>query len=122
MWASEKLVAMFNMVTQGYPCQVFAEEPTEPVVLKDSKENNKKLIDYIDTPATNLIRNNLKYYNDFITDAEIAVASSGNREVSLYNLKNKLLLNLLKGDGTLTNIKFSNNIIQSSINKSSVIL
>lgn len=120
MWASEKLVAMFNKVTQGYPCQVFAEEPVEPVVLKDSKENNKKRIDYIDTPATNLIRNNLKYYNDFIADAEIAVASSGNREVSLYNLKNKLFLNLLKGDGTLTNIKFSNKILKSSINKSSV--
>ena len=121
MWASEKLVAMFNKVTQGYPCQVFAEESVEPVVLKDSKENNKKLIDYIDTPATNLIRNNLKYYNDFIADAEIAVASNGNREVSLYNLKNKLFLNLLKGDGTLTNIKFSNKILESSINKSSMI-
>ena len=121
MWASEKLVAMFNKVTQGYPCQVFAEEPTEPVVLKDSKENNKKRIDYIDTPATNLIRTNLKYYNDFIADAEIAVASNGNREVSLFNLKNKLFLNLLKGDGTLTNIKFSNKIVKSSINKSSII-
>ena len=121
MWASEKLVAMFNKVTQGFPCQVFAEEPTEPVVLKDSKENNKKLIDYIDTPATNLIRNNLKYYNDFIADAEIAVASNGDRRVSLYNLKNKLFLSLLKGDGTLTNIKFSNKLIQSSINKSSII-
>ena len=121
MWASEKLVAMFNKVTQGYPCQVFAEEPVEPVVLKDSKENNKKRIDYIDTPATNLIRNNLKYYNDFIADAEIAVASSGNREVSLYNLKNKLFLNLLKGDGALTNIKFSNKILKNSINKNSVI-
>jgi hypothetical protein len=121
MWASEKLVAMFNKMTQGYPCQVFAEEPVEPVVLKDSKENNKKRIDYIDTPATNLIRNNLKYYNDFIADAEIAVASSGNREVSLYNLKNKLFLNLLKGDGALTNIKFSNKILKNSINKNSVI-
>ena len=121
MWASEKLVAMFNKVTQGYPCQVFAEEPVEPVVLKDTKENNKKLIDYIDTPATNLIRNNLKYYNDFIADAEIAVASNGDREVSLYSLRNRIFLNLLKGDGTLTNIKFSNNIIQSSINKSSKI-
>jgi hypothetical protein len=121
MWASEKLVAMFNKVTQGYPCQVFAEEPTEPVVLKDTKENNKKLIDYIDTPATNLIRNKLKYYNEFIADAEIAVASNGDREVSLYNLRNRIFLNLLKGNGTLTNLTYSKKILESSITSSNTI-
>jgi len=116
MWASEKLVAMFNKVTKGYPHQVFSEDPEEPVVLRNE---NKKEIDYIDTPATILIRKNLNQYNDFITESEVAVASNGDREISLYNLKSKVFLNLLKGDGTITDLKYNNEVLKSSTDVSS---
>ena len=101
MWASERLIAMFNKATQGYPCQVFSEGPEEPVILKDSK---KMVVDYIDTQETNAFRSNLASYNDFIAKNKITVASNGDREISLYNLKYKLLFGVLKGDATLNNI------------------
>lgn len=62
------------------------------------------MVDYIDTHETNAFRNNLTNYNDLIAENKITVASNGDREISLYNLKYKLLFGILKGDATLNNI------------------
>ena len=106
IWASQKLASLFSEATQGLPQQLYQEEPVERVVLRNS---NKKPVGYTDTNETNSIRENLNKYNDFISQQEVTVASDGNREISLYNLSNKMYLSLLKGKATLVKLDILNN-------------
>jgi len=106
MWASEKLVSLFNDFTHGLPCQVYPADREELVVLKNS---NKVVIDYTDSAVTNSLRNNLARYNEFISGEQLKVSSDGNRKVSLRNLSHDMLLSLFKGDASIVNFKLLNN-------------
>lgn len=102
MWASEKLILMFNETTLNQTRQVYADEPSERIVLRNAM---KYLVDYTDTDQTHSFRRNLDYYNNFITGQEIEVQSDETQQISLYNLRSNLYRNILKGDATLKHLQ-----------------
>ncbi len=109
MWASAKLIEMFREATLDLPKQVYAEEPKERIVLRNSK---KLPVDYEDTNQTDSFKKNIACYNNFISAQQVEVQSDGTQKISLYNLNTKLYHNILKGGATLTELQVSIPTIQ----------
>jgi hypothetical protein len=93
MMPTPKMASLFEEHSLKDPGFICKSQPNEIVQLKD---NNKDLIDYVDTRSVRDMRTNLRRYNEFIENQIVEVCAPPNAEVNARFLIG-LKMNLLKG-------------------------
>ena len=128
MWASPKLIELFQVYEWDTPGLITKTQPAEIIQLKmnftkrvgkrGKKRIYKKPIPYVDDHTTIARRNQLREYNNFISEQDVTIELTGEQEVNPWFLRD-LILNFRKGVFSLNNINIDHTV-QSNVSNSVV--
>lgn len=116
IWASEKLISLFEKFLLSNFQIIAREKRTELIELRDKKKNP---INYKETGRTRKMRKNLLSYNNFTNLSDITIQLNRNTPVNLHTLCKKILYSALTGDITITNITVNQSKVANLANHNS---
>jgi len=93
---TSELAALFQKYDFDEPGMIRKGQPEDTIYLRDTKENDKRMLEVPDTRSIHDMRTNLRRYNEFIKDQSIMACIPGDERVDLHHLK-KLEVAVLKG-------------------------
>jgi hypothetical protein len=96
IFPTKKLTALFHDYDLDEPGIITKVRPEETIYLRDTKKNDKRMLEIPDTRSVQDMRTNLRRYNEFIKDQNITACIPGDELVDLHHLK-KLEVAVLKG-------------------------